>query len=763
MTVLNKDLIYISNDVMTLLIKADKYGKLELLHLGRPVDIADADALAVDPGTGWGSAVLYEEGDEKSCLDRLPLFFGESGRGDYRESAIELFKDGMPFTPDFIFEAAEELSEDPLALSGLPFSRDALSRVKICMKSTAGDLRLIHYISLFETAISFRTVLENSGSPIQVAKLASFALDIPGHFNMHTFGGGWIAEGHRQVTEVGQARVINSSNFGFSSATRNSGVILAKRNVSENHGDVFGINLIYTGNHYTSAQKSPQDLVRIVCGINPEDFLKDLGEGEVFETPEAVICYSGNGMTGMMQNMHSFILGHIVPKYWAKRERPVVYNSWEGCMFDFTEKKLLSLAKKAASLGCETFVLDDGWFGERNSDKAGLGDYDVNTKKLPAGLNRLADKIRGMGMDFGLWFEPEGVNPDSKLYEEHPDWAIHQDGLKDVYGRNQLLLDLRRPDVRDYIVSNVGKIIDEAGVSFVKWDMNRESVLRGVQAHEYILGLYDVLRRIFEVRPNVLLESCSSGGNRFDLGMLCFGPQIWTSDDTDPAERLDIQDGMYYLYPQSCVSAHVSASPHAQTLRATPLSTRFNVSVFGVLGYELDLAYLAPVEEKEIKEQIEYYKRHRKTFQFGDLRRRYLHDDALTWHVSGEDEWIVGLFHRLVHAAPPYEYLKIKLPEGRYIVKSKAQSLRVGNFGPLLKHVTPVAVNPDGVVVSIANKNYRMQDAVFEAECSNKALDAGIPVMNSFLGTGYSDKMRMQSDFGSNIFTIYRKEEPEEI
>ena len=759
MTSINNGCIYLSNDVMSLLIKVDTYGKLELLHLGRTVDMDDAEALTVNPGTGWGSAVLYEAEDNRSCLDRLPLFYGESGRGDYRESAIELLKGGIPFTPDFIFESAEELEEDPETMSGLPYAKEALSRIKITMKSKAGNLKLMHYISLFETAISFRTVLENNGEPVCLAKLASFAVDIPGWFDMHTFGGGWIAEGHRQVASIGQARVVNSSNFGFSSATRNSGVIITKRNVSENHGEAFGINIVYSGNHYTSAQKSPQDLTRIVCGINPEDFFKKLGTGDLFETPEAVISYSGNGMNGMMENMHEFVLGHVVPKYWANRERPVVYNSWEGCMFDFTEKKILSLAKKAAALGCETFVLDDGWFGERNSDKAGLGDYEINTKKLPGGISKLAEKIRAMGLEFGLWFEPEGVNPDSSLYRKHPDWAIHQEGLNDVYGRNQLLLDLRIPEVRDYIVSNVGKIIDEAGLSFVKWDMNRESVLRGAEAHEYILGLYDVLRRIFEPRPKVLLESCSSGGNRFDLGMLCFGPQIWTSDDTDPVERIDIQDGMYYLYPQSCVSAHVSASPHAQTLRATPLSTRFNVSVFGVLGYELDLAYLAPVEEKEIKEQIEYYKRHRKTFQFGKLRRRYLHDDALTWHVSGENEWIVGLFHRLVHAAPPYEYLKIRLPEGRYIVKSKAQALRVGNFGTLLKHVTPVAVNPEGMVVNIANKNYRMQDAVFEAECSNKALDAGIPVMNSFLGTGYSDKMRMQSDFGSNLFTIYRKED----
>ncbi len=754
--------LYISNDAFSLILKVDKYGKVETTHFGASVDLEDAEALAVDPAMGWGNSILYEEGDSASCLERLPLFYSEQGRGDFRESPIELSKGGKPFTADFVFDSFEEIEGDTKSLSGLPFAQDPLSTVRINLKSIAGNLRLSHFVSVFETAVALRTLLENEGEPVTVSKIGSFSIDIPGDYDMYSFGGGWIAEGHKSKARIDQARVVNESTYGFSSAVRNPGVMVASLGATEDTGSVYGINYVYSGNHYTSAQRSPQGLTRIVGGISPDSFSLELCEGEFFETPQAVLTFSDRGFNGMSSNMHSFVTEHIVPRYWAHRNRPIVYNSWEGSGFDFSEGKLVSLARKAAALGCETFVLDDGWFGARNDDHAGLGDYNVNRKKLPGGIKRLADKVRAVGLDFGLWFEPEGVNPDSDLYRKHPEWAMHQEGLKDIYGRNQLLLDLRIPEVRDYIVENVGEIIDRAEISFVKWDMNRQSSLRGYEAHGYILGLYDVLKRIFKVRPHVLLESCSSGGNRFDLGMFCFGPQAWTSDDTDPVERLDIQEGMSYLYPQSCISAHVSASPHAQTLRSTPVNMRFNVSAFGILGYELNLNYIVPTEEKAIKEQMDFYKAHRKALQFGTFRRIRSDEGVVMWQVSGKTEHLLGIFHRLIHAAPGYEYIKAYVPEGTYSVKSRVQTLRVGSFGPLLKHVTPVEFNPNGRVVDIADKNYRMEDATFKTECSSKALASGIPIMNLFTGTGYSDKIRAQKDFGSNVFVIKEKTQKEQ-
>ena len=432
----------------------------------------------------------------------------------------------------------------------------------------------------------------------------------------------------------------------------------------------------------------------------------------------------------------------------------MLYNSWEGCYFDFTHGRLLDLAKRAKKLGCELFVLDDGWFGDRNHDKAGLGDYHVNTKKLPKGLKGLAQDINDLGMNFGLWFEPECVNEDSALYRAHPDWALLDD-LTPVYGRNQLHLDLTKPEVRDYIVENVSKVLDSANISYVKWDMNRHSIALGAKAYDYILGLYDVIRRIFEPRPEVLLESCSSGGNSFDLGMLCFSPQVWCSDDSDPVERLAIQEGLSYLYPQSTFGAHVSAAPHSMTLRNTPLTTRGNVSFFGCLGYELDLKHLLPTEEKEVTAQIAFYKQHRETFQFGVFRRLWA-PEGVAWQVMDQEKVLAGLFHRLNHAAPGYEQLRLSgLTMDRvYHLISREQLLRVGQYGSLVKHIVPVSLDPNGVVLRTADRLYPMKDGTEEMTASGGALMSGVMLHLRFTGAGYDPNARNQGDFCSNLYLV---------
>ena len=485
-------------------------------------------------------------------------------------------------------------------------------------------------------------------------------------------------------------------------------------------------------------------------GINPANFCYTLQPGEQFETPEAVMAYSDAGFNGLSARMHKFVLDHVVPEYWSHRERPILYNSWEGCMFDFNESRLVDLARRAKNLGCELFVLDDGWFGKRNDDLAGLGDYNVNLKKLPHGLNGLAQKVNKLGLEFGLWFEPESVNEDSDLYRAHPDWAL-TDRFPTIYGRHQLLLDLTKPEVRDYIVENVSRVLDSANITYVKWDMNRHSVAVGRKAHGHVLGLYDVLRRIFEPRPQILLESCSSGGNRFDLGMLCFGPQVWCSDNTDPISRLEIQGNLSYLYPQSTFGAHVSAAPHAQTLRATPLSTRGNVSFFGCLGYELDLKHLVAIEVQEIKHQIEVYKDHRRLFQFGAFRR--MHNG---WQVSLEGITAAGVFHTLVPAAAGYEQLRLKGldAEKTYHLRTRAQKIRIGQFAHLLKHVAPVNLNPNGAVISAADKHYGLENGVEGYRLSGAALLSGILLQPGFRGTGYDTNQNTQGDYGSNLYLI---------
>ena len=743
---------HIQTETYSYLFKINAYGIPEHLHFGVPVKTEDAAALSCRPGLGWGSSVLLKEGDTASSLDALALEWSGSGRGDYRETPIELSGQST----DFRYDSCRILEGSVPMESGLPQAHGASETLAVILKQPGLTLTL--YYTAFPTVLVRRTVLENTGgTPVRMGKLMSFAMDLPGAYHMATFNGGWIAEMRRCDTPVGAGKVVNESLTGASSNRHNPGFMLFEPDATETAGRVYGFNLVYSGNHYAAAKQSLQGLTRVMQGINPSNFSLTLAPGEKFETPEAVLCHSDRGFGGMSRNMHAFVNDHIIPAYWRNRPRPVKYNSWEGCMFDFNQHRLMDLANRAKDLDCELFVLDDGWFGQRSNDKAGLGDYDVNKKKLPEGLEGLSRRIRDKGLEFGLWFEPESVNPDSDLYRAHPDWAL-TDEFQPVYGRNQLLLDLTKAEVRDYIVDHVSRILDSARISYVKWDMNRHSIALGAKAHAFVLGLYDVLRRIFEPRPGILLESCSSGGNRFDLGMMCFSPQVWTSDDTDPIERLTIQTGCSYLYPQSTMGAHVSAAPHAQTLRTTPLSTRGNVAFFGCLGYELDLKHLLPVEVKEIKAQIAFYKQYRQAFQYGTFTRT-----NLGWQVSDGRTTLAGVFHELVHAAPGYEQLRLTGldKEKTYRVVSLSQAIRVGQFGSLLKHVAPVNIDPNGQLLRLADRHFTLPDGVEELTVSGAALMSGILLKPLFRGTGYDQNQRTQGDFGSDVYIVEETENQE--
>lgn len=738
-------LFHIRTDEYSYLLKIDAWGIPEHVHFGAPVQTEDAQALSCRPGLGWGSSVLLREGDTASCLDALALEWSGGGRGDYRESPLEL--QGQP--TDFRYAGMRIFQGQANRSCGLPQPQGDCETLELRLEQPGA--RLFLYYSAYPTALTRSCMLENTGDrPIRLNKLMSFCLDLPGSYTMTTFNGGWIGEMRRENTPVGASKVVNESLTGASSNRHNPGFLLYEADATETAGRVYGFNLVYSGNHYASAQQSLQGLTRVMQGINPSNFSWELKPGESFETPEAVLCCSDGGFGGLSANMHTFVNHHIIPPYWRNRPRPVLYNSWEGCVFDFNQHRLLDLANRARDLGCELFVLDDGWFGARNSDKAGLGDYHVNKKKLPEGLEGLSKRIREKGLEFGLWFEPESVNPDSDLYRVHPDWAL-TDEFAPVYGRNQLLLDLTRQEVRDYIVENVSRVLDSANISYVKWDMNRHSIALGAKAHEFVLGLYNVLARIFGPRPGILLESCSSGGNRYDLGMLCFSPQIWASDDTDPIERLGIQTGYSYLYPQSTLGAHVSAAPHAQTLRTTPLSTRANVAFFGCLGYELDLKHLLPIEGKEIKAQIAFYKRYREIFQYGRFTRT-----NLGWQVSDGRTTLAGVFHQLVPAAPPYEQLRLTglARETRYRVTALSQTIRVGQFGNLLKHVAPVNIDPNGPLLRIADRHFTLPAGGEDLTASGAALMQGILLRPLFRGTGYDKEQRTQGDFGSDVYIV---------
>lgn len=772
----DKGVFALDTDRTSYIFRVTKFRHLEHIHYGERVKASDAEALSVKHDIQLGSSVMYDESDDCYCLDNLCLEWSGVGRGDYRQTPIEAKMPDGSFSSDFLYDSHEIVS-GCIPIQSLPAAYDdenAAQTLIIRMRERDRAVTLELYYTVFPASnvISRRCVIENNcEGDISLRRIMSMSLDMPDRgFLMHSFDGGWIKETHRHVRPVEYGIYVNSSTTGASSNRHNPGFLLSEKNTGEDFGRAWGFNLVYSGNHCGVAERSNHDLVRIQLGINPNCFDWTVRPGERFEAPEAVMTFSERGFNGLSANFHDFVNNNIVRGIWKNVERPVLINNWEACFFKFDREKLLKLAKRAKSIGVELFVLDDGWFGARDSDTAGLGDYDVNLKKLPGGLGEFAGSIEKLGMKFGLWFEPESVNVDSGLYRAHPDWAIKPPTGKPCFGRNQLLLDLTRQEVRDYIVENVGRTLDSARISYVKWDMNRHmsdaySPLlsnQGEFSHRYIMGLYEVLGRIFTPRPHILLESCSSGGNRFDLGMLCYSPQIWASDDTDPIERLDIQGGLSYLYPQSTMGAHVSAAPHQQTLRDTPLSTRFNVAAFGVLGYELELKYMTKAELKELRGQIAFYKKHRKTLQYGRFYRFDEHrDNKLHWQVSSKDgkEHVVGCFQKLCTASEGYDMLSVHglEPSARYHLVCKRQSLFIKRLGGLVKHVMPLELDPDGFVLRTANKFFTMPDGAEDFVASGAALMSGVGLNNQFLGTGYNERLHMLGDFGSALYTIKKE------
>lgn len=772
----DKGVFALDTDRTSYIFRVTRFRHLEHIHYGERVRASDAEALSVKHDIQLGSSVMYDESDDCYCLDNLCLEWSGVGRGDYRQTPIEAKMPDGSFSSDFLYDSHEIVS-GCIPMQSLPAAYDdenAAQTLIIRMRERDRAVTLELYYTVFPASnvISRRCVIKNNcEGDISLRRIMSMSLDMPDRgFLMHSFDGGWIKEAHRHVRPVEYGIYVNSSTTGASSNRHNPGFMLSEKNTREDFGRAWGFNLVYSGNHCGVAERSNHDLVRIQLGINPHCFDWTVCPGERFEAPEAVMTFSERGFNGLSANFHDFVNNNIVRGIWKNVERPVLINNWEACFFKFDREKLLKLAKRAKSIGVELFVLDDGWFGARDSDTAGLGDYDVNLKKLPGGLGEFAGSIEKLGMKFGLWFEPESVNVDSGLYRAHPDWAIKPPTGKPCFGRNQLLLDLTRQEVRDYIVESVGKTLDGARISYVKWDMNRHmsdaySPLlsnQGEFSHRYMIGLYEVLGRIFAPRPHILLESCSSGGNRFDLGMLCYSPQIWASDDTDPIERLDIQGGLSYLYPQSTMGAHVSAAPHQQTLRDTPLSTRFNVAAFGVLGYELELKYMTKAELKELRGQIAFYKKHRKTLQYGRFYRfDELRDNKLHWQVSSKDgkEHVVGCFQKLCTASEGYDMLSVHdlEPNARYHLVCKRQSLFVKRLGGLVKHVMPVELDPDGFVLRTANKFFTMPDGAEDFVASGAALMSGVGLNNQFLGTGYNERLHMLGDFGSALYTIKKE------
>lgn len=614
-----------------------------LLHLyyGSRIEDTDLGYLAytcrhssVSPTVAWDPKGNFSK-------DTARMEYPCNGCGDLRGVALSIRRAEGTDDTDILYVSHRIFSGKP-GLPGQPATyateEEADTLEILCRDRVSGaEVTLVYAAFRKIDAITRHIVVKNaSEKPMVIERVMSTCLDFHDACGMELIHlwGAWSRERMVERTPLIHGRQEVSSKRGCSSHAHNPFLAVCSHDATEQTGEAYGLNLVYTGNFTASAEMDADGGARLLMGINPETFAWNLAPGESFTTPEAVMVFSSEGLGGMSRTFHRLYRKHLCRGAWKDRRRPILVNNWEATYFDFDEEKLYQLAKTAADLGIEMLVMDDGWFGgkyPRNSDRCGLGDWFVNEEKLKGGLGKLTEKINALGMKFGIWFEPEMVSEQSELYENHPDWVIRtKDRVKSI-ARHQYVLDLSRQDVRDYLFGCIRKVLDNANVSYIKWDFNRSLTEVGSAlldeksqmetSHRYVLGLYELLERILTAYPDLLLEGCASGGGRFDPAWLYYAPQFWTSDDTDAVERLDIQLGTSICYPASTMGAHVSACPNHQLGRTTPFHTRGVVALSGTFGYELDLTKLTDEEKAQVREQCEEYRKNNEIVRDGDLYR----------------------------------------------------------------------------------------------------------------------------------------------
>ena len=718
-----------------------------------------------------GNCISYDKKFPQVMLEDMCLEMSGAGHGDIREPFVSLVYPDGSRSVDFLYEKST-LSNQKEPLQTLPCAYTENGKTEhLIVELRDGALVMELHYTVYPACdvITRSAVLLNEGDKVQVERLMSMQLDMPfGGAAVTSFHGAWGREMNRHTAALPVGKLVLESRTGCSSNRVNPFFMVHSPDANEASGSVYGFNLIYSGNHYAAAEVNAYGKTRIVSGIQPEGFRWLLEKDGRFETPEAVMTYSENGFTGQSQNMHRFVRSHIVRGVWRDRPRPVLLNSWEACYFNISEKSLVSMARSAKDLGVELLVMDDGWFGERDNDRCSLGDWTPSVKKLPGGLRSLAEKIIAEGLKFGIWVEPEMVNTDSRLYRKHPDWAMAIPGKRHSEGRTQRVLDLANPEVQDFLIQKMSEVFSSAPVSYVKWDMNRifsdvyspylPAERQGETAHRYIMGLHRVADTLAKSFPDILFEGCASGGNRFDLGMLCWFPQIWGSDNTDAICRAHIQEGYSYGYPQSCVGAHVSASPNHQTLRRTPLATRFAVAAFGALGYECDVRDLPSPEKQAIREQIALYKKWREVLQFGDFYR-ITEGNLHRWTCVSPDKSraVVLLLQELTEANVQAHRLQLRGldPDKTYRLYNIPGRVDVKVFGSLINTVTPVHVRQDSVLHNVIAKQVKMNGETENVTATGSVLmHTGVMLSPAFSGSGFNEKVRIFPDFAARLYFL---------
>ncbi|MGL5720932.1 MAG: alpha-galactosidase [Brevinema sp.] len=634
--------------------EADEHGLLRHVYYGKDIPLGATFELKC-PTTAFGESPSKNRSYYHHIIaQEYPVY----GRSDFRQGVLHVRNDVHGDTLLNLIYKSYSLSQKTPNIKGQPCVRNTNSpsetlTITLADESLGVSVDLLYTIFEESDVIVRSAVIKNNGSAsLELLSALSLALDIPAdkRWEMITLNGAWARERKTERFPLTYGiHAISSTQGNSSSNFHNPACLLVRPETTENYGDAIACSLIYSGNHQTQVELNTFDHVRLSIGINPFDFQWHLEPGEIFQTPQAVLCYSDEGIGAVSREMHSFVQQRLIPPQWKDHPRYILLNNWEGTYFDFDDRKIVSMAKDAADLGIELFVLDDGWFGQRNDDKTSLGDWFPNMEKIKSGIGDLSRRVSALGIKFGLWFEPEMISEDSELFRKHPEWRIECPRYKPCQGRNQYVLDLTREEVVDYLYDSVATILKDSDISYVKWDKNRNltdimSIALPPQrqkefTHRYMLGLYRLLDRLTSDFPHILFEGCASGGNRFDLGMLYYHPQIWASDNTDAVQRLDIQWGTSMFYPLASIGSHVSAIPNHQTSRHTSIQLRGAVAMFGTFGYELDTEKIS-IEDKEIvKQQVKAFKKYRQLIHQGEFHRISDPDTNIAcWNVSSLDK-----------------------------------------------------------------------------------------------------------------------------
>ena len=657
--------------------QVDSFGYLLHLYYGRKA-AGCMDYLLTFYDRGF-SGNPYDAGNDRTySMDVLPQEFPCFGTGDFRSAAFVVKNADGSIACDLRFRDYS-IKKGKYSLSGLPavYASDTEAEtLEIYLEDPVTNVQaVLLYGVLPERDIITRAVkIINQGQGrICIEKIQSACLDfVSGKYDLLTFYGRHAMERNFQRTAVMHGNYVIGSRRGTSSHQYNPLLILAEQTASENAGSCYGMSLMYSGNFKGEAEQDQYQQTRVLLGLQDEQFSYPLEPGDSFLAPEVILTYSSEGLNRLSQNLHTCIRKHVCRGKYKEEVRPILVNSWEAAYFDFTGETIYDLAVQAKEAGIEMVVMDDGWFGKRDDDNSGLGDWIVNEKKLGCTLGELIGRINALGVKFGIWIEPEMVSEDSDLYHAHPDWAFTIPGRKPGRSRNQLVLDFSRKEVVDYIFDQLCKVLDQGNVEYVKWDMNRSlsdvysaaATDQGKVFHDYVLGVYDFLERLIERYPDMLIEGCSGGGGRFDAGMMYYTPQIWCSDNTDAVDRVKIQYGTSFGYPVSTVGSHVSDVPNHQTGRVTSMHTRSVVAMAGTFGYELDLGKLSAEEKKEIRVQIADYKKYSPLILNGRYYRlsNPYTDETGSWAFVSEDqqEVLLNVVVLEMHGNMTVPYVKLQ-------------------------------------------------------------------------------------------------------